>query len=50
MIVAPDALNRLVAYRFKTRMSGEVNLLLGFTVSTFHPHNDIALVGHPSSI
>jgi hypothetical protein len=46
MIVAPDALNRLVAHLGESSMGGNMNLLLGLTVLAFHRHNDIELVGH----
>ena len=46
MIVAPDALNRLVAHLCESSTGGNMNLLLGLTVFAFHCHNDIGLVGH----
>ena len=46
MIVAHDALNRLVAHLCESSAGGNMNLLLGFTVLAFHRHNDIAVVGH----
>src|ERR1019366_6497504 len=46
MIVAPDALNRLVAHLCESSMGGNMNLLLSFTAWAFHRHNDIGLVGH----
>jgi hypothetical protein len=46
MIVAPDALNRLVAHLCESGTGGDMNLLLGLTAWAFHRHNDIELVGH----
>ena len=43
MIVAPDALNRLVANLSDS--SSNMNLLLSFTGWAFHRHHDIRLVG-----
>ncbi len=47
MIVAVDALNRLVPHLCAVSASGNMNLLLGFTALAFHRHHDIPLVGHP---
>jgi transcriptional regulator with XRE-family HTH domain len=46
MIVAVDALNRLVPHLCAVSAGGNTNLLFDFTVSAFHRHHDIALVGH----
>ena len=49
MIVAHDALNRLVAHLCESSTGGNMNLLFGLTVLAFHRHNDIELVGHRCS-
>jgi hypothetical protein len=46
MIVAVDALNRLVPHLCAVSAGGNMNLLFDFTVLAFHSHHDIALVGH----
>src|ERR1017187_4311780 len=46
MIVAPEALNRLVAHLCESGTGGNMNLLLSFTAWAFHLHNDIEVVGH----
>jgi len=46
MIVAPDALNHLVAHLCESSTGGDMNPLLGLTMLAFHRHNDIGLVGH----
>jgi hypothetical protein len=46
MVVAPDALNPLVAHLCESSMGGNMNLLLGLTELAFHRHDDIGLVGH----
>ena len=43
MIVAPDALNRLVAYLSDSSTGANMNFLLCFTVLAFHRNHDIAL-------
>jgi len=49
MIVAVDALNRLVPHLCAVSAGGNMNLLFGFTVLAFHHHHEIALVGHRRS-
>jgi hypothetical protein len=49
LIVAHDALNRLVAHLCESSTGGNMNLLFGLTVLAFHRHNDIELVGHRCS-
>jgi hypothetical protein len=49
MLVAPDALDRLVAQLWATSAGGNMNLLLGFTVLAFNRYLDITLVGHRCS-
>jgi hypothetical protein len=49
MLVAPDALDRLVAQLWATSAGGNMNLLLGFTVLAFKRYLDITLVGHRCS-
>ena len=49
IIVAPEALNRLVAHLCESGTGGNMNLLLGLTVLAFHSHYDIGLVGHRCS-
>src|ERR1700690_3635094 len=46
MIVAHDALNRLVAYLCDSGTDSNMNRLLGFTVLAFHRRDHIALVSH----
>jgi hypothetical protein len=46
MVVAPDALNPLVAHLCESSTGGNMNLLLGLTAWAFDRHNDIAVVGH----
>jgi len=49
MIVAVDALNRLVPHLCTVSAGGNMNLLFDSTVLAFHRHHDIALVGHRRS-
>ena len=49
MIVAVDALNRLVPHLCAVSAGGNMNLLLGFTALAFHRHHDETLVGHRCS-
>jgi hypothetical protein len=46
MIVAVDALNRLVPHLCAVSTGGNMNLLFDFTVLAFHRHHDKVLVGH----
>lgn len=46
MIVAPEALNRVVAHLREPCTGGNMNLLLSFTGWAFHRHHDKTLVGH----
>jgi len=46
MIVAPEALNRLVAHLRESGTGGNMNLLLSFTTWAFHRHYNVTLDGH----
>jgi hypothetical protein len=46
IIVAIDALNRLVAHLCAASAGGNMNFLLGFTVFTFNWHHDNTFVRH----
>jgi len=49
MIVAVDALNRLLPHLCAVSAGGNMNLLLGFTVLAFNHYHDKVLVGHRRS-